>query len=995
MIESLLAPWTDPASRTFLPALLCSLLVGAVVVWRTRAGWGRWWAPSSWLDVQLLLVRQLLGGLPEVGGGFALAVAVVGLLDRAVGAPGWSLPPAMLAIAYTLVLFLASDLSRYATHWLLHRSPALWQFHQVHHSAEVLNPLTFHRIHPVEGVLYAVRGAAVNGLVGGLAYFAFRGEAVEITLLGVNALGLVLDALTGNLRHSPVWMRFGDRLERWLLSPAQHQLHHGREREHQASNLGSWLAIWDRMAGTLVVAPPEPVAIGLADPDRNHAPDDLIGALFRPFLVVLGLSGVARAEEPEEPAYQVIVESENGIPRVAGSAYVVGQEELERYEYDDIHRVLAKVPGVYVRGEDGFGLRPNIGMRGGNSDRSAKVVLLEDGILMAPAPYAAPAAYYFPMTTRMVGVEVFKGPAAIRFGPQTIGGAVNLITRAIPVAPDGAVDIGLGGYGTVKAHAWGGTGGPHAGILLESANLTSQGFKELDTGGPTGFQRQDLMLKARAGRAADNVELKVEYGRERSYETYLGLSATDFAEDPYRRYAASDLDEMNWHRFGEELAWTVKPAPRLEIRTVAYHHALYRVWTKLNRFAGGPGLHDLLQEEPGGQSAVYLAILRGEEDSATPDETLQIGTNDRMFHNGGLQSTLRLTSGGDAVGNQLEVGARLHVDEVARLHTENPFDMVSGRLVPTGGDTLVLLDSVTEARALASWVHDDLALHGLHLVPGFRVEVIRTAAGTPDTGLEGPQTRVVPLPGGAVLEEATDWLDLFAGVHQGFSPVPPGSPAHTSPELALNYEAGVRATPGETHAEAVGFLSDYSNITGQCTISGGCEVEQLDQQFDAGAAWVYGLESLFSHTLHLPGDLGLTGELSYTWTEARFRTSFESEFPQFGSVDAGDAMPYVPEHQGAARLTAVADRWSLGAGLNARGAMRDQAGQGEIPDETGIPGALLLDAAADCDLGKGVKLYATGTNLTNAVVLESWEPFGARPAAPLQVMVGVKGTFDR
>lgn len=1013
MIDALLAPLLDPASRTFLPALLSGSLVAGAVVWRRGGGWRAWLAPHLWwtgssrVDLQLLLVRQLMGVLrllPEAGGALVVALALVPALDRTFGTPTLA-TPWWLAIAYTLVLFAASDASRYALHRSLHASDTLWEFHQVHHSAEGLTPLTFHRIHPVEEVLYAVRGALVNGVVAGTAWWLYRGAAAEVTLLGVNALGLVLNAFTGNLRHSHVWLRFGDRIERWLLSPAQHQLHHGREAADNGSNFGTWLAIWDRLGGTLRISPMDAVPVGLHAHDRNHAPDDLVGALVGPFRAVgrrwmvglLAIGGVARAEEPapepdatEAPAYEVIVEAEDGIARVAGSAYVIGEEELERYEYDDIHRVLAKVPGVYVRGEDGFGLRPNIGMRGGSSDRSAKITLLEDGIVISPAPYAAPAAYYFPMTTRMVGVEVFKGPAAIRYGPQTIGGAVNLLTRQIPDDASGAVDVGVGGYGTMKAHAWGGASSDRAGILLESSNLVSGGFKELDSGGPTGFQRQDLMLKGRLGGRANRLELKVEYGREKSYETYLGLSGTDFAEDPYRRYAASENDVMSWDRFGEELAWTVRPGAGVEIRTVAYHHFLHRVWTKFNRFAGPINVHDLLQAEPDGQPGVYLAILRGEEDSLTPDQTLQIGTNDRTFHNGGLQSTLRVESDGEKVGNRLEVGVRAHVDAVRRLHTEDPFAMTSGSLVATGADTLVLLDSVTEARALAAWIHDDLELGPVHLVPGFRYELIRTAAGTPETGVVDPVTIGVPLPGGAALVRPVDWLDVFVGAHRGFSPVAPGSPEGAEPETAINYEAGVRAAPGESHGEVVGFFSDYANVTGQCTLSGGCSPEQVDQQFNGGRAYVWGVESLAAHLVRLPHKIQLLGEVSYTYTRTRFRTGFLSEFPQFGAVEIGDSLPYVPTHQGAARVTVSGERASVGIGANYRGEMRDIAGQGEIPEESGIPSALLLDAAGEVQLGEAWRMYGTVTNLANATVLESWQPFGARPAAPIQVMVGIK-----
>ncbi|MEM9696046.1 MAG: TonB-dependent receptor plug domain-containing protein [Myxococcota bacterium] len=105
----------------------------------------------------------------------------------------------------------------------------------------------------------------------------------------------------------------------------------------------------------------------------------------------------------EEPVDVSVFGKARTTKRVAGSAHKVDEEELERREDDNAHRILARVPGVYVRGEDGYGLRPNIGLRGGNSDRSSKVTLMEDGVLLGPAPYSAPAAYYFPLMTRMVG----------------------------------------------------------------------------------------------------------------------------------------------------------------------------------------------------------------------------------------------------------------------------------------------------------------------------------------------------------------------------------------------------------------------------------------------------------------------------------------------------------------------------------------------------------------------------------------------------------------
>ena len=1006
---SLLAPFADPASRTFWPGLVA---FAVIAMWLGRR-------PlldalkhrSTALDVQLYIGRRLLmvlRGTPAVAGAWLLATHGVRWLDGHLEAPSLAWPAWLVTATFSITLFIAWDASRWVTHWLMHRVPALWAFHQVHHSAQVLTPLTFHRIHPVESLLYQLRGLVVTGSLTAAFFFVFREAAVDWQLLGVPAIGLVLNVLFGNFRHSHVWLRYPAALERWFLSPAQHQVHHSAERRHFDSNYGTWLAVWDRLAGSLVITDTPPERFGLDE--RNHG-DDLLSAWLGPFRALVPLALLVAlapnlahaqdepAEEPVEeaveeaepvppddgPGMTIVVTEPDGTPRVAGSAHVVDEADLERFEHDNIEQILAVVPGVTSRSEDGFGLRPNVGIRGANSDRSAKVTLMEDGVLLAPAPYAAPAAYYFPMSTRMTAVEVFKGPAATRHGPNTVGGAVNLTTR--PVPEDGlryAVDVAGGQRMTGKAHAWVGAGDASRGVLVEGVHLHSDGFKELDGGGPTGFDRSEAMAKAFLAGDTHRVELKLGYAHERSNETYLGLTGSDLEATPYRRYAASQAGLMVWDRTQAELSWT-RRGEAWDVRTVAYHHYLDRSWTKLNGFADGPALYDLMTADPsGGQSAVYLAILKGEEDSTSDDQRLLVGTNQRRYHVGGVQSVARWTVVGARATSRLELGARAHSDTVWRLHDEVPHDMVAGELV-RAGDRQVTTDSVAHAHALALHAHEEVRIGELHLLPGVRLETVRS-----DRDGSAPVTRSTPLPGFGVLWGATDAVDLFAGAHRGFSPVSPGQDVDVRPEISWNYEAGTRVGYPDRNAELVGFFNDYKNITGSCTMSGGCANDDLGQQYNGGQAWVHGLEATGTWTAWLPRDLTLPLSGSYAWTRSQFRTAFTSDFPQFGAVQVGDTLPYVPEHQVAGRLSLVHERAEVSLGATGRSRMLDTAGRFDEATDAPLPALILLDAAASVHVGERVTLYATGTNLANTSSATSWRPAGARPAAPRLVMAGIK-----
>ncbi|RLB55986.1 MAG: sterol desaturase family protein [Deltaproteobacteria bacterium] len=290
----------DPARRIFLPGLAVTLVLAVAVTMHTHRSEGFtgalrrcftkrvWLHGSSRLDVKLIFANsffRLILVVPFGVTAFGLANGVVTWLDGVRGIPngsGWS--DLTVAGVYTVVLFVCWDLSRYVLHRLAHEVPFLWDLHKVHHSAEVMTPLTLYRVHPIERILFWTRGIVVTGVITGVFFHFFRDRSVQLELLGINAFGFLFNALGANLRHTHVWLSYGRFVEHVLLSPAQHQVHHSVEVDHQQSNYGVCLAIWDFLFGSLLTTTSKSMGLrfGLAPEDQNHDPRSLVSALLEP-----------------------------------------------------------------------------------------------------------------------------------------------------------------------------------------------------------------------------------------------------------------------------------------------------------------------------------------------------------------------------------------------------------------------------------------------------------------------------------------------------------------------------------------------------------------------------------------------------------------------------------------------------------------------------------------------------------------------------------------
>jgi sterol desaturase/sphingolipid hydroxylase (fatty acid hydroxylase superfamily) len=314
----LIDPWVQFAiqgSIFWWPYLASALAIALAGFWLARGGGTatlgaffrfafarRIWAhPSAQADYAYYLVNAILYPLmvaPLIVSGAAIAALIEHALRAgfgaspvpALGVPAWR-------VLYTLFFFAAYDFGRYAAHSALHDVPLLWQFHKVHHSAEVLTPITNFRNHPVELFVSALVPNLCTGVASGVLWYLAAGEIGFYSFLGGHVLMMAFNAVA-NLRHFSVWISFGPRLNKWFISPAHHQIHHSREARHFGRNRGFDLAIWDRMFGTLYVpGAPEQFRLGLGDGTDGewHSVSRLY---LWPFRLVLARWGMGEAPAP-------------------------------------------------------------------------------------------------------------------------------------------------------------------------------------------------------------------------------------------------------------------------------------------------------------------------------------------------------------------------------------------------------------------------------------------------------------------------------------------------------------------------------------------------------------------------------------------------------------------------------------------------------------------------------------------------------------------------
>jgi Fe(3+) dicitrate transport protein len=677
-----------------------------------------------------------------------------------------------------------------------------------------------------------------------------------------------------------------------------------------------------------------------------------------------------------------------------GSTTVIGVEQLETYKYTDLNRVLKTVPGVQIQEEDGFGLRPNIGMRGVAPHRSRKVLIMEDGIPSGPAPYAAPAAYYVPTMTTIENVEVTKGSSAVRYGPQTVGGAINLISKRIPEEPfAGQVEVAQGSFQFKKALAQvGGKNGAWGWSIL-GAQMESAGFKTLTNGHDTGFHKRDLLGKL-SYELTDSQQLllKAGWSDELSDESYLGLTKADFKADPYQRYAASERDQMkNGHRT-LALSHEFRTADILSVVTL-YNHGFDRMWKRFDGMSDRSIDIRSVLANPVGQNAHIYDVITGKDDSLGSTDLVLQANNHRSYYSRGLnwdgQYLWKLSAD---TSNQLEWGLRFHQDSIRHDHTTDTFAMINGHLEPSGDPQGIGAQDLITAEAWSAFVWDTFTFGDWRLSGGVRQEWVTIEEDDFSAANEDSKNqRAATMPGLGAFKQINPNLGWLLGVYRGMGLAAADDKGSGKAEESINYESGFRFMQGSTLVDMIGYWNDYRNIKGTCSVSEGCGAAIRDISYDGGKARIYGFELTATHGFRA-GSLQFPTSFQYTLTRASFDGNFVSGLSDWGigEIQKGDPIPYVPRHQLGIQAGMRWEPWLVNFQWKRQSSSYDQA---LAAGRETLPASSLLDASVSVTLAEAYELYATADNLTNEKVIASFRPFGARPGKPQAFVFGAKAKF--
>jgi Fe(3+) dicitrate transport protein len=567
-----------------------------------------------------------------------------------------------------------------------------------------------------------------------------------------------------------------------------------------------------------------------------------------------------------------------GIP---GSGQTIEEQDLVRARVFTVNEALRTVPGVYPRDEEGLGLRPNIGIRGLLPTRSTKVLLLEDGIPLAFAPYGDNASYYHPPIGRFSRIEILKGASQVRFGPQTIGGVINYIT---PRAPDEAtarlrVAGGNDGYLEFDASA----GGPLAGgrMLVHANHKEGDGSRDNHA-----LKFTDLSWKGEWDISSEHaLTLRASLFTEDSQVSYSGLTLAEFIANPRGNDFRNDRFETE--RLGLSATHRWDASETVSLLTSAYFSSFDRDWWRQSSNSA---------QRPADSSDPACGGM------ANIDTTCGNEGRLRNYDTWGIETRLTFDHATIGLGGETEVGVRYHdeVQERRQWHGDTP----TARTPGTGVNAGVRENQQRTTHAWSAFVRSRFVFGDVSVEPGVRVEWIDYGRTNRLNASSGASTLDVVVPGIGVTYALRDDLVVYAGVHKGFAPPraediisAAGGSIDLDAEESVNWELGVRGTlsPGLTLDSGL-FRMDFENQIVPASVAGGVGAALTS----AGETVHTGAELLVSFSARDAALLvrdDIYARLNATWIwEADFVGARTSNVSGFGSVSvSGNRLPYAPE----------------------------------------------------------------------------------------------------
>ncbi len=589
-----------------------------------------------------------------------------------------------------------------------------------------------------------------------------------------------------------------------------------------------------------------------------------------------------------------VIGAPDKLKTLPGSAYVLEQETLYKSHVFSVSEALRKVPGVNVRDEEGFGMRPNIGIRGQNPSRSTKTLLLEDGIPLSYAPYGDNASYYHPPVERFSSIEVLKGPNQILFGPQTISGTINYITPNPPEKPGGQIAFTGGSRDFYNVNAnYGGRVGDFGG-LAHITHKESQGARD-----NTHLNINDFNVKGVYDVNAQNsLTLRANYFQEDSQVAYSGITEAEMQNFGIR-YNPFKNDRMTADRYGSSLTHQLDFNDDVRLTTNVYYSQFNRDWWRQSNTTPNP---TKLTDDPCG------AVFAAKRLLGTAVDVDSCNSNQgrlRNYNSYGVEPRLHVNHKVLGIAGEMDAGFRAHYEEQYRVQQDG--------VSPTARTGIVKENNERTTDAYSGFLQNKFLLGDWSLTPGVRVEHVTFERANLLNGKGGESTLTEILPAFGTTYNPIDEVTAFFGFHGGFAPPRVedaisnnGNAIDVGPEKSWNYELGVRTTPytGAKFDLAL-FHADFSQQNAVGSIAGGGSTP-----IATGEALYQGLELLgrqdFGKLFNTDHNVYL--QATYTWVAtAEMRSPFKC-LPVDGVVKGcdtngnvkgaamGNRLPYSPEH---------------------------------------------------------------------------------------------------